>query len=643
MALSVPGVNLMPVDRDAGLFQQVELTGCGLKGEVGSPWLPFKGVFLEIPPGQDYTVNWDILDAQTVSISSRVLPKQKPDPEIEDGLPREFMIKEAAYGQDEYYPDRMVEVKQDGFIRGHRVLFLEISPVQYNPVAGELRIATKMAITVNLTGDVDQAAVENSSRLASESFEKQLSRLVVNYKPIEIQPRSGNRSGADYLIITYDNFADELAPLVEWKTLKGYQTELVTLTQVGGSTSTIIKNYLQQVYNTWNPVPTYVLLVGDYNRLTSPTVSPDAYGDPFPSDLPYSRLQGTDYFADILLGRISVQTEAECTTVVNKILSYDRLPLQTNYTHSALIAAFLQDTYSPYCEADRWFFETGMHVLNFLSSNQEMQIYTSCCTNNSCSNYNYRSDSYPHRPSHPSQVPGQYVEYFTSASQATANITNAINAGVGLVQHRDHGEETGWGDPPFYVSNVNQLSNGDKLPIIFSVNCLTGAFDYGSDCFAEALQKKNGGGAAGVVAATRVSYSGFNDLFCHGTYTGFWPSYDSSHSGNIYENSFNICQAMNYGKYYMYMYEGDNSDTLYSCRLFHWFGDPEMMLRTNTPQAPSMPVLDSIPANENPIVIPINTSGARVAITQEGILLGYGIFCRWRGCHSINNSGGIRY
>ena len=625
LQLNIPGILMNPIDRDEGSFQQVQLTGCGLKGEIGSPWLPFKGVFLEIPPGVDYTVDWDILSETGLGVSSRILPKQKADPEIEDGIPRKFIIKEAAYQSDEYYPQRRVQVMEDGYIRGHRVLFLEISPVQYNPVAGQIRIATQMKISLSLSGDVDQRILADQVRLASPEFELQLSRLVSNYKPVDVQPRAAGRNGADYLILTYDNFADELAPLVEWKTLKGYSTTLVTLTQAGGSTSTIIKNYLQQVYDTWNPVPTYVLLVGDYNRLTSPTVSPDAYGDPFPSDLPYSRLQGSDYFPDVILGRISVQNEGECTTVVNKILSYDRTPMQSNYYHSALIAAFLQDSYYPTCEADRWFFETGMSVLNFLSSNQEMQIYTSCCTDNSsCSNYNYRSDSYPHRPSHPSQIPSQYTEYFTSSSQATTNIMNAFNSGIGLVQHRDHGMETGWGDPPFVVSNVNQLNNGDKLPIVFSVNCLTGAFDYGSDCFAEALQKKSTGGAAGIVAATRVSYSGFNDLFCHGTYTGFWPNYDSSHSGNIYDSSFNICQAMNFGKYYMFMYEGDNSDTMYSFRLFHWFGDPEMLLRTNTPQAPSMPTLDTVPANENPVVIPINTSNARVAITQEGVLLGYG-------------------
>ncbi|HPQ39887.1 MAG TPA: C25 family cysteine peptidase, partial [bacterium] len=410
-----------------------------------------------------------------------------------------------------------------------------------------------------------------------------------------------------------------------WKTLKGYKTRLVTLSEVGGSSSAAIQSYLQTAFDTWVPAPVYVLLVGDVAQLPSTTVTPDAYGDPFPSDLSYSLLSGDDYFPDIFMGRFSVATEAQCATVVGKVTGYDRTPEASDWYQNGLIAAYFQDEYSPYCEADRWFMETAMHVYEYLGNTLGMNMATALCTSASgCSTLYYRSDGYPHRPAHPSQVPQAYVDMIVPPYQARDQITAAINTGVSIVQHRDHGGETSWGDPPYNVSQINGLTNGSRLPVVFSLNCLTGAIDYGSDCFAEAFQKHDNGGAVGVVAATRVSYSGYNDLLCHGIYTGMYPSYDTSHSGNIYSNSVRPGEALVFGKYYMGMYEGLGSSTKYTFRLFHWFGDPEMIIRTDYPVSPTVQLPAAIPAGATHVSLPVAEDYALVGISQDGVLLGRG-------------------
>ena len=51
------------------------------------------------------------------------------------------------------------------------------------------------------------------------------------------------------------------------------------------------------------------------------------------------------------------------------------------------------------------------------------------------------------------------------------------------MNHRDHGFEDGWGDPYFDTGHVSGLTNGELLPVVFSLNCLTGRFD-GMECFA---------------------------------------------------------------------------------------------------------------------------------------------------------------
>ena len=57
------------------------------------------------------------------------------------------------------------------------------------------------------------------------------------------------------------------------------------------------------------------------------------------------------------------------------------------------------------------------------------------------------------------------------------NITSAVNAGRFLVTHRDHGSATAWSSPGYPASQVSALTNGNRLPVVWSVNCLTGFFD----------------------------------------------------------------------------------------------------------------------------------------------------------------------
>ena len=52
-------------------------------------------------------------------------------------------------------------------------------------------------------------------------------------------------------------------------------------------------------------------------------------------------------------------------------------------------------------------------------------------------------------------------------------INNAINSGAFMLQHRDHGGVTGWGEPAYYSSDIDGLTNTD-LTWVFSINCLTG-------------------------------------------------------------------------------------------------------------------------------------------------------------------------
>jgi hypothetical protein len=613
--------------------------------------MPFKGIFLEIPYGVEVEVQ--ILGQETLSLGTgyRVYPVQEPMPDLEDAPAPPFALDTEAYAANRFSPENPIEVEAPAFIRGKRVVFVKIFPMTYNPGTGELIGYKNLSFRLVWRGEIDPSGIKEKQRLRSRFFNSLPKELLANYTP-EASPEvdavndaSANSisisvdnetedtaeselsttTAADYLIIVYGTFSDEILPLANWKNRMGYVTRVVNMSTVGTTYSDVM-TYIQNAYDTWDPAPSFVLLVGDHNQV--PPHSAGVYHSyhgtsDWPSDHNYACASGTDYFPDLAIGRLSVGTEAECTTVVNKILEYERTPDSGIWYDDALIAAYFQDN-DDNGTADRWFMETATHVLDYLDGTAGYTIETAQTTNSgSHTNYHYRSSSYPHRPTWSDPVPTVVVNRWTSASQSTTDVTTAINGGVGVVMHRDHGNYTLWGDPPYKVSHINALTNGDMTPVVFSINCLTGGFDYsGGDCFAEAFQKKSGGGASSVVAASRVSYSGYNDLLAHGIFTSFWAGYDSSYTNTTYPNSWRVAEALNFAKYYMYTYEGSGTTTEVEFKLFHCFGDPSMMMRTVNPQSLTVSHASTIAENATSFTVDVAQNGAVVCLEQDGNVLG---------------------
>lgn len=604
--VAAPGVLRRTVlASDANKYDVLDVPGCGrAAAQIGEPELPVKSFFVEIPYGVDVELSLEKPSEVSLGDGFTVHPLQPPLPDVHDAPVPPFAIDLSAYSKDRWFPEQSVTVGEPCFIRGRRVVFVRAFPLRYNPSTTELVAVEPLRFMLRYRGAVDPAGEQRKQRLASDPFEALAQDMIINADPITApridatEPDLASGYGADYLIIAADAFVDEVLPLAVWKHAKGFRTLLVD-TSTTGSTDTAIMNYIQSAYDSWSPAPTYVLLVGDQDDLPGH----DILGHPYhggnhhwPSDNLYACLDGSDLLPDLFLGRISVGTEAEATTVVDKILAYDRTPALGTWYDDYLVAGYFQDYDDDNGEADRWFMETGMTAYDFMVSVKGFTGHTALCTSYwplHYSTWHFCSSSYSHRGTlnqlrwgcpgdYPDPVPSWIVSLWTSASQATTDISTAVNSGVGLIQHRDHGATSGWGDPPFYTSDVDALTNAEKTPVVLSVNCQTGAFDQGT-CFAEAWQRHSNGGAVGIVAATRVSYSGPNDLLSHGIYDCMYPDYDTSYSDATYPTSWRTAEALVFAKLYMYGFSSGSSTAQLTCNLFHWFGDPEMMLRTDTP------------------------------------------------------------
>ncbi|MBN1342790.1 MAG: hypothetical protein JXQ73_08940 [Phycisphaerae bacterium] len=577
--------------RDGNAYAQLSAPGCGAAAEgVGQPELPFKGFFLEVPHGVD--VGLQIGEIKRVSLGKgyKIHPQQPAEPEGGDAPRPAFQLDAEVYARNALCPASPIKVDPPGVIRGRRVVFVQVFPFQWNPATTELSMITSVRFSVTLAGAVDAAAEARKSRLATPEFESLASRMLLNYEPAAgakgepegegVQLAQGD--GADYLIIVADDLYEEILPLAEWKHRKGFRTHIATMTEVGTTNSDVL-SYIEDAYTTWDPAPSYLLLVGD-----SEDIPPWNHLGEYEciTDHRYACMDGdADYDADMTLGRLPVATELQCTTVVDKILTYDRTPDTGDWYSSFLSAGYFQDTDDNNGYADRWFMETSAHATEFLDTTVGMTTYTAWCAGTTAlPPYHYRTTDYPHRFPHPDLVPESVVNAWLAPLLARVSITLAINEGVGLVLHRNHGFETGWEHPLFNTTDINALANGVRTPVVLSLNCLTGNFAVAC-CFCESFLRHPYGGAVGIVGATRTSYSGWNDLLTHGMFTCFWPAYDPAHTDATYPYSWRPAAALDYGKHYMRLYKTDSSQTKGEIRMFHYFGDPEMMLRTQTPRS----------------------------------------------------------
>ena len=131
--------------------------------------------------------------------------------------------------------------------------------------------------------------------------------------------------GARYLIITYDNFYNDIQPLAEWKHKKGLRTKVVKTSDIG-ATAYQIKNYIAVACTTWSIPPEYVLLVGAPNLIPFGSGFAATYTDVY-----YTDIDG-DTINELISGRLTVHSTAETQTVVNKILTYERTPDLTDST-----------------------------------------------------------------------------------------------------------------------------------------------------------------------------------------------------------------------------------------------------------------------------------------------------------------------
>lgn len=611
------------------VYTNLSLPGSFLFNAAGSPNLPGNGRLIAIPDGA--AARLKIISSRTEVIHDiDILPAPVIPKETDPGPPQ-IQADASVYSRDAFYPAEPVTISAPFTLRGVSVVTLGITPFQYNPVTRELHVLRDIEAEISFGGG---SGTYGEERLRSRFWDPILEDALLNYAsvpPVDYDHRmtaNADPTGWEYLIITptgadFQAWADTIR---RFRIRQGISTVVKTLAEVGGNTTSAIETYINNAYATWNPAPAAVLLLGDYGTDASNSVISPIYNSYCVSDNIYGDVDG-NHLPDISMARITANNAAQLQVMVSKFLNYEKNPPSSAYFYQHPITALGWQT-------ERWFQICSEATGGFWKNVQLKdpirinEVYSgtpgsawSTATNTSTVVSYFGQSGLNYIPDLPSSLPCCWT-----GGNAT-QINTAINSGAFCLLHRDHGAETGWGEPAYWTSNINGLTNtGNQLPFIFSINCLTGKYNYSSETFAEKFHRYtyNGqnSGALGLIAASEVSYSFVNDAYLWGMMDNFWPNFMPDYGTNPASRGFMPCFGNSAGKYFLYQsswpYNTGDKEVTYN--LFHHHGDAFSVVYSEVPQNLTVNHPPTINANETSLTVTANT-GSLIALTLGDQLL----------------------
>jgi hypothetical protein len=521
-------------------YATVELPDEGKSTIMGEAQLPTISRFIEIPQAAQpelviESVTWQTTSLAALNLPSSIIPIQPSLVKLE-GASVEFTINNMYYSTNAFLPTSIVTIESIGELRGRNMAFLEISPLQYNPVSGELRIMTQCQIRINLPGSDLIQTTEKINRYTSSSFEELFTASLINYGSL-IGTERPKPKQEGYLIIVYDAFYDAIQPLASFKQSKGFDVTVTMTSEIpSGPTKENIKAYIVDAYNNWEIPPTYVLLVGDTSQI--PTWTGSASGTC--TDLYYVTIDQGNYFADVIISRFPAATEQQVTIMVDKTLYYETgsFPDEAWIKKATFIAS------------------SDMGGMAEDTHNYVIDLYL---TPN-----NYTSD-----------------KIWESQGGDTADITNALNDGRSLCIYSGHGYSGGWQTGPYDQSDVQGLQNSGMYPFVCSHACSTNPFSQ-SECFGETwLRVENKGGIA-FWGASASTYWDEDDILEKRMFKAWWED-DLGTIGGM----------TNMGLFYLYQEYGGGGLTQYYFEAYNVLGDSSVKIWRGSinspPDTPSKP------------------------------------------------------
>ncbi len=520
----------------------------------GLPQLPQFTALYQIDPYKTYQVGYTVIASHTLE-NIEIYPTQShQDSERTPTLTRDDRV----YQSSSAFPESNLVVSDPMIFRETALIAINLISCRYYPSEKRLEVFDRVQLSVTESGSRNDPDFTPMPR--SRTFEAFYKSNIINYS---VNGRTDDYQTPAILYICGGNSENNpyTQSLFDWRRERGYIVYTASTGETGSSASQI-KNYIQNAYQTFDPPPEFVGLIGDTGGSYSiPTYHESWSGYGGEGDLPYSQLSGNDLLPEVLLGRISINNSTDLANVINKTIKYEK-------------AAYM---------GSNWFEKTAL--VGDPSNSGISVVISNEYIDNIVTNFGMED------------VRHNYSGSFASWMQSQ------LNEGVLYFNYRGYYGVSGFGS-----GNISNANNGYKTPFATFLTCGTGSFDGTSlsESFIRAGTVSNPkGSVAAVGTATLGTHTLINNIIDMGIYDGIFS--DDLHTAGA---------ALVAGKLALlntYPSDPDHKVSIFS----HWnnlMGDPALELWTDTPVlfAPDFP--ESIGAGSNYFdIIAADNSGQPVA------------------------------
>jgi hypothetical protein len=359
-------------------------------------------------------------------------------------------------------------------------------------------------------------------------------------------------NAADYIVIAHQAFSAQAAQLRDFRASLELRAVTVDVQDVydefgyGIVGAAAIHDFLAYAYGQWvDPPPSYVVLMGDghydpnnylgYGRVSylPPYLAPvDPWIGETAADNRYVTLVGDDTFPDMALGRLAVNSSAEASAFVDKIIAYEEGPEPGDWQQQVLAVA---DDFDP-------------KVGDFAQISDDL---LACCLPEP-----YQAEKVYYKVTHP------------TVAEARTAILAGINAGKLIVNYIGHAMATRWATEALLrTSDLDGLTNGDMMPVMLPMTCSDGYYIFpflatsGLDCMGELVTRAAGKGAVASWSPTGLGVPSGHDYLDRGFFQALFQ-----------DGLLTLGQATTAGKLNLFV-SGGNLDLLDTYLLF---GDPAL-------------------------------------------------------------------
>ncbi len=626
ITLNASQIQASTVNTLKGTFSKIGMNGFVPCGNEGMPELPAFVATLEIPVCQNVIISvteqqWQEMDAAQLGIAHPIFPLQPSRSKAAKG-PFELIVNTQAYTADSFYHTPLVTVEPIGIARNRNLATLYFSPVAYNPVSGKIKICTSADVEITFVNP-DMDGTQNMKALHSSPMFT--SGNTLNSLPLSANKNEISATPIRYLIVAHNSFRGMLDTFADWKRRKGFLVDIAyTGTPAVGTTTTSIATYIKDQYTNAtadNPAPTFLLLAGDVEQVPAFTGNADGHA----TDLYYATWTSGDVLPDCYYGRFSAKTADQLTPQIEKTLMYEQYTMtNTTYLENAMLIAGIDDgEYGDYgyTHAD----PTMKYLKNTYIDTAYGYTYVGY----------YDNSDYTLDPS-------------GMATGMTRIITNLMNHGTSIAVYSAHGSSSGWYNPKFEKSDLNNLNNSKKIGLMIG-NCCSSNTYNDDECFGEALLRlPDCRGAVGYIGGSNSTYWDEDYYWAVGIRNigsqGAVPSYDASNLGmfdrlyHTHSEPYSTWFVTNGGIVQSGNMAVQNSSSrrkIYYWEIYHLMGDPSVMPWLHRAKTMNVTVPNELPTGATSISA-IAEPHSYVALTDSNLNLMAATFADSNGTASLN-------